>query len=414
MIASLQERLTANHERLMASEADRAARLEVIERQGAELGRIPALETQLATSEADRAARLEVIERQGGEIGHLRHLMAQVHDRLVNLDSLIGVNRKEALAGIVRRERWQHLRAMLDEASAISNFNGSTESAAQQIVRYHLDAYIKEIDRVNRAQPNAQLLDAIRDYNHQMIETLKRARSLHGKRLLDIGASPHGYALERALQLGVAEYVGIGLDVDKPVEVHAAQGKGKLIAMNAEQLDFEDSSFDLVISLSTFEHIGDVAKALAEIRRVLKPGGSALISFEPIWTCSYGHHLHHFGPVSRLMPDWAHLVWDKQEMLEELKPSWPQGASPSLDEAAQWVYESTAINRVGITQMREYFADCGMTIEWIAPLKDEPRDAKRLEEIAEKISLSTDDLMIKGLSVLLNKVDQDERTGNMS
>lgn len=77
---------------LQASEADRAARLEIIETQGQELGRIPQLEAelhhlsaQLEASEADRAARLAVIETQGQELGRipqleaeLRHLSAQL------------------------------------------------------------------------------------------------------------------------------------------------------------------------------------------------------------------------------------------------------------------------------------------------------------------------------------------------
>jgi SAM-dependent methyltransferase len=64
--------------RLKASEDDRAARLEVIERQGAELGRIALLEAQLAASEDDRAARLEVIERQGAELSAIPVLRAEL------------------------------------------------------------------------------------------------------------------------------------------------------------------------------------------------------------------------------------------------------------------------------------------------------------------------------------------------
>jgi glycosyltransferase involved in cell wall biosynthesis len=64
-------RVAALQAHLDASEADRRARLEVIEQQGRELARIPALEAALAHSEADRAARLEVIERQGAELGRL-------------------------------------------------------------------------------------------------------------------------------------------------------------------------------------------------------------------------------------------------------------------------------------------------------------------------------------------------------
>jgi ubiquinone/menaquinone biosynthesis C-methylase UbiE len=196
----------------------------------------------------------------------------------------------------------------------------------------------------------------------------------------------------------------VGLDVQEPIEVRGPHGVGRLLAMNAEQLDFADSSFDLVFSISTFEHVDDVAKVLAEITRVLKPGGTALVSFEPIWTCSYGHHLHHFGPVSKLMPDWAHLVWDKARMLSELAPVWPPDASPTLEEAAHWVYESNAINRIPLARMRQYFATCGLHIEWTTPLPDDPRDPRRLREVSERLSIPEDDLMTKGLSVLLNKV----------
>jgi SAM-dependent methyltransferase len=204
----------------------------------------------------------------------------------------------------------------------------------------------------------------------------------------------------------VTEYVGVGLDVEQSIEVQSDTGLGRLLYMNAEQLDFPDQSFDLVISLSTFEHVGDVPRVLAEIKRVLRPGGSALISFEPVWTCSYGHHLHHFGPIAAHMPDWAHLLWNKEQMHTELAPIWPADAPLTLEDATHWVYEGTVINRVGIAQMREYFANCGLSIDWITPIADVARDPERLREVAAATSLSTDDLMTKGLSVLLNKTSE--------
>lgn len=43
----------------------------------------------------------------------------------------------------------------------------------------------------------------------------------------------------------------------------------------ADELPFEDGSFDTVVSCLVFCHVGDDApKALAEIRRLLRPGGS--------------------------------------------------------------------------------------------------------------------------------------------
>jgi len=46
----------------------------------------------------------------------------------------------------------------------------------------------------------------------------------------------------------------------------------------AEQLDFPDASFDLVVSYLTLIDIPDLAAAIAEMARVLRPGGSLLIA----------------------------------------------------------------------------------------------------------------------------------------
>lgn len=47
---------------------------------------------------------------------------------------------------------------------------------------------------------------------------------------------------------------------------------------DALQLTFADNSFDLIISNDVFEHVPDVVGALAESRRVLKPGGTLFFS----------------------------------------------------------------------------------------------------------------------------------------
>src|SRR5213592_2064275 len=49
----------------------------------------------------------------------------------------------------------------------------------------------------------------------------------------------------------------------------------------AEELPFEDQSFDLVFGHAVLHHIPDLDKAFAEFRRVLRPGGTIAFAGEP-------------------------------------------------------------------------------------------------------------------------------------
>jgi SAM-dependent methyltransferase len=50
---------------------------------------------------------------------------------------------------------------------------------------------------------------------------------------------------------------------------------------DAEELPFEDESFDLVLGHAVLHHIPDLPRAFAEIERVLRPGGSIVFAGEP-------------------------------------------------------------------------------------------------------------------------------------
>ncbi|HEY5809922.1 MAG TPA: methyltransferase domain-containing protein [Povalibacter sp.] len=259
------------------------------------------------------------------------------------------------------------------------------------------------IDQFNASQPNAAMLNDIRAYNHLIVGEFDKIVRLKGTCLLDIGASPHGYAMEKCFERGVSRYVGIGLDIDAADDRKVGDSHGQLRYMNAQELDFADETFDAVVSMSTFEHIADVPKALSEIHRVLKPGGKVLLSFEPLWTCAYGHHLHHFGAISSLVPPWAHLVWDREQMVSYLGDKWPTDAPISLQDAIEWTYDSDAINRVSISKMREHFHACPMHVEWISPMKHDAGDLALLSEAQLVTGLTSEDLNTKGLSVLLSR-----------
>ncbi|MBW2031068.1 MAG: class I SAM-dependent methyltransferase [Deltaproteobacteria bacterium] len=239
-----------------------------------------------------------------------------------------------------------------------------------------------------------------------MVDQLNHIFPLAGRVLLDIGASPHGYAMERALKEDVSLYVGVGLDVEEPEYVLGKRGNvGILFNMDAMSLKFPDSSFDVVFSISVLEHVSDVSSVLAEMYRVLKPDGRALVSFEPVWTCSYGHHLHHFPSCSGLIPPWAHLMWAPAKMREHLLNSWPEDAPLTVQEAIDWIYFGDSINRVGIREFQELIDKSPFKLSWKAPLREEKEnfDPVVIEQASVKTGLTPDELTTKGLTLLMSK-----------
>ena len=205
-------------------------------------------------------------------------------------------------------------------------------------------------------------LEEIRNHNHAMIGELNTICPIAGKTLLDLGASVHGYALEAALKTGAHRYEGIDLGVERHwkspgMEFTGDEGHvGRLTQMNANRLEFPEDTFDCILSISTFEHFLNPASVLREMHRVLRPGAIALVSFEPIWTSSRGHHLHHFGTIARLVPDWGHLFLSEAQMRSILTTrSLPDDSPLNVEQALRWIYHDGDINRFDIRKLKDFF-----------------------------------------------------------
>jgi SAM-dependent methyltransferase len=103
--------------------------------------------------------------------------------------------------------------------------------------------------------------------------------------VLDIGTGTGIVTLEVARKLGEqGEVVGIDLSdgmlataIGK-AEKEGLAGKAQFLKMDAEALEFDANSFDCVLSLYALRYFPNPEKAVAEIRRVLKPGGKAVIA----------------------------------------------------------------------------------------------------------------------------------------
>jgi SAM-dependent methyltransferase len=271
--------------------------------------------------------------------------------------------------------------------------------AGRSVKKYSFESFQREF---TEARPD---LKDVRGYNVQMLDIFSTLRPITGVSILDVGASPHGFALEHALRLGVAEYCGIGLGIAADAMVEFEGGVGVLLGMNADNLEFPDSTFDRIITLSTFEHFFHPDQVLREFVRVLKPGGAVLVNFQPIWTSLQGHHLHHIPAIAKLLPPFSHLRWDREQMRSNLRATWPQEATMSLDEVVTWIYDSDEINRIPVNILRQRFLECDFHIEWITPLLDEwTADEESGAQAAAQIAgLPAGELAIKGFSLLMVK-----------
>jgi ubiquinone/menaquinone biosynthesis C-methylase UbiE len=101
-----------------------------------------------------------------------------------------------------------------------------------------------------------------------------------GLRLLDLGAGMGGFAVAAALAGATVTACEYNPAYCRIVELRAARHGLRLPVFNAagERLPFPRASFDAVTAWDVLEHVQDPQAVLAEIARVLRPGGHALIT----------------------------------------------------------------------------------------------------------------------------------------
>ena len=75
------------------------------------------------------------------------------------------------------------------------------------------------------------------------------------------------------------------------------------------RLTYSDASFDIVLSSDTLEHVPDFRAALAETRRVLRPGGRHIFTVPVVWTRSTTEaraRIDDDGEIIHMMPALYH------------------------------------------------------------------------------------------------------------
>ncbi len=131
-------------------------------------------------------------------------------------------------------------------------------------------------------------------------------QDVRGMRLLDVGCAKGRFV--RALAARGADVVGI--DPTWGMLRAARRAGGSYAQASATGLPFASGTFDGAICIEVIEHIPDIDRALAEIARVLRPGGKAiLIDKNP---AGIGYH--------RFSPNWLHK-WNAERKGRWFYPS---------------------------------------------------------------------------------------------
>lgn len=118
-----------------------------------------------------------------------------------------------------------------------------------------------------------------------------------GDEVLDIGCAN---GIHMRLLAGKCRHI-TGIDINEPMLDIARStlakdhvGNATLELRSATELGFPDESFDLIYSFSTLTLVSNIARALNEIARVLRPGGIALLDISGRWNLSHIYWSHYY------------------------------------------------------------------------------------------------------------------------
>lgn len=135
--------------------------------------------------------------------------------------------------------------------------------------------------------------------------TLERLSLSPGEAVLDVGCGPGLLCRDMAVAVGSTGRVE-GIDISDDLLAWASQQNDQewltFQRGDASAVPVEDGSFDVAVSTQVLEYVPDVPKAVAELHRVLRPGGRVFI----------------------VDTDWDAVVWhsSKPERMERILRAW--------------------------------------------------------------------------------------------
>ena len=173
-------------------------------------------------------------------------------------------------------------------------------------------------------------------------------------------------------------------ELHRRLNVPATRARLDVRQMDATRLEFGDGTFDFVYSMTVFQYLDEPQRALAEMVRVLEPGGVAYVDFMPYTGPTGCLDVRMLGGRSSKLPPWAHL-----------RPRY-----------ADLVRESAHVNRLRLSAWRELFGlampGCAFLIDQAGGQETEDK-ARRLQAEGELLDYDHEELLAFNVSVIWRK-----------
>ena len=199
----------------------------------------------------------------------------------------------------------------------------------------------------------------MKTYYNFFMETANQQIDFIGKTVLEVGCGNGEMLKAIASRYKPKLIIGIDPKVDQPQK----GDNWEIVQGDITALDYNDCSFDAVISLAVLEHISDIPVAFAEIKRILKSYGKFYTKSGIIWSSIVGHHyLLDDREWAEFIPPWGHLWMDKSEMFNYLQPL---VGDEKAKIACASIYDSKRLNRLSRKDYYEAIINSGLWVRFI-------------------------------------------------
>jgi SAM-dependent methyltransferase len=148
---------------------------------------------------------------------------------------------------------------------------------------------------------------------------------------LDVGSGPGNVTASLARAAG-PDGLALGVDISEPMLTRAARAESGpqigFLRADAQQLPLRDNTIDAVVSIAVLQLIPNPAAALAEMARVLRPGGRLAVMVPTAG---------HAAPFWRMLPNIGAHAFDDDEIGDILEDNGFVSVRVKNASVFQWV-----------------------------------------------------------------------------